>query len=67
MRWGRIYGLLATGVDPAYGDKAYLVVSGADAGCFTNVATGALDVKAEFRGKASDGIALVEIFNDARA
>lgn len=67
MRWGRIYAQLATNVEPAYGEKAYLVITGDDAGTFTNVATGALDVKAEFRGTASDGIALVELYNDARA
>jgi len=76
MRWGRIYAQLATNVEPAYGDKAYLVTTGADAGCFTNDADNGLsgddkveylDVKAEFRGTAADGIALVEIFNDARA
>ena len=76
MRWGRIYAQLATNVDPAYGDKAYLVIDGDDAGCFTNAADNGetgdnkveyLDVHANFRGTASNGICLVELFNDARA
>ena len=67
MRWGLIYGLLATGasdfVEVAYNDDVYLVTSGDNAGCFTNVSTGNTAVKAKFRGAGSNGIALIEIFN----
>lgn len=67
MRWGNIYGLLATDVEPAYGEPVYLVASGDDAGCFTNAATGNVAIKAEFRGTASDGIALIHLFDQAQA
>ena len=67
MRYGLIYGLLASSgtdyVEVAYGDKVYMVTSGNDAGCFTNVATGNKEIAAKFRGKGSDGIALIELFN----
>ena len=68
MRWGRIYGLLAEGVTPAYGDAVYLVVNGDDAGCFTNTSgTDAVAVKGRFLGAASDGVAEIELFNQAQA
>ena len=67
MRYGRIYGLLAASVTPAYGDAVYLVTSGDDAGCFTNSSTNNTAVKGRFLGGASDGIALIELFNQAQA
>ena len=54
MTKGHIWGRLATGVTPAYGEKAYAVVTGNDAGTFTNVADGALETGATF-GKYTDG------------
>ncbi len=69
MRYGRIYARIAKGAEPKYGDAAYLITSGDEAGCFTNVADGAVAVKARFLGSA-DGtgaqIALVELFNQAQ-
>ena len=41
MRYGKIYGRVAEGVEPAYGDPVYLIVSGKEAGCFTNAAASA--------------------------
>ena len=68
MRYGRIYGLLAANVTPAYGDAVYLVISGNDAGCFTNTSGNtAVAVKGRFLGTASDGIAQIELFNEAQA
>lgn len=66
MRWGKIYGLLAANVEPAYGDKVYLVTSGDDAGCFTNTSTGNKEIAGVFEGTASDGIALIKLFNQAQ-
>lgn len=66
MRYGRIYGLLAANDEPAYGDKVYLVVSGNDAGCFSKTATDNVEIAGRFLGGAHDGIALIELFNQAQ-
>lgn len=65
MRYGRIYARLAEDVTPAVGDKVYVVLSGDDAGCFTNDASGNVEIAARFLGTkdASANIALVELFN----
>lgn len=67
MRYGRIYGLLAANEEPAYGDPVYLVVDGDDAGCFSKSADGNVAIKGRFMSTASDGIALIELFNEAQA
>ena len=68
MRYGRIYGLLATGITPAYGDAVYLVKSGDDAGCFTNASGDtAIAIKGRFLGTGADGIAPIELFNQDQA
>lgn len=71
MRHGRVYARVATGVEPAYGEAAYLVISGKDAGCFTNVSgDNAIAVKARFLGGVDTTgaqIAIVELFNEANA
>ena len=67
MRYGRIYGLLADSVTPAYGDAVYLVISGDDAGCFTNSSTNNVAIKGRFLGAGSDGIAPIELFNQAQS
>lgn len=59
MRKGHIWGRTAEGVTPAYGDKAYVSVTGDDAGTFTNVADGALDIGATFGNATDDGIAVI--------
>lgn len=38
MRYGKIYGRVADGVEPEYGDSVYLIIEGDEAGCFTNEA-----------------------------
>lgn len=38
MRYGKIYVRVADGVEPSYGDAVYLIISGDEAGCFTNEA-----------------------------
>ena len=67
LRYGRIYGLLATGATPAYGDAVYMVASGNDAGCFTSTSTGNLAIKGRFLTGAHDGIAVIELFNQAQS
>lgn len=65
MRYGRVYGRVAAGVTPAYGDPVYLVATGDEAGCFTNVADGAIAVKGRFLGSVDTTaqIAEIELFN----
>lgn len=45
MRYGKIYGRVAEGVEPEYGDSVYLIIEGDEAGCFTNVAPAVKTVK----------------------
>ena len=67
MRYGRIFGLLAASVTPAYGDAVYMAPSGDDAGCFTNSSTSNVAIKGRFLSTASNGIALIELFNQAQS
>ena len=67
LRYGRIYALLAEGANPAYGGTPYLVITGDDAGCFTDSSTGTVAVKGRFLTGAIDGVAVVELFNQAQA
>lgn len=59
MKKGHIWGRLAEGVEPSYKEKAYVSVTGDDAGCFTNVADGALDIGATFGNAVDKGIAVI--------
>lgn len=71
MRHGRVYARVATGVEPAYGETAYLIISGDEAGCFTNASgEGAIAIKGRFLGGVDTTgaqIAIVELFNEANA
>lgn len=70
MKYGRIYVRVATGATPAYGDALYLVISGDEAGYFTNEAgDSAVAVKGRFLGgvDSASGVASVELFNQAQA
>lgn len=68
IRYGRVYGRVAADVKPAYGEAVYLVVSGEEAGCFTNVADGNVAIKARFLGgvDSTAQIAQIELFNMAQ-
>lgn len=70
MRYGRVYGRVANGITPAYGEAVYLITTGNEAGFFTN-ASGAntVAVKGRFMsGKdTTANIALIELFNQAQA
>lgn len=59
MRKGHIWGRLAEGITPVYKEKAYVCITGDDAGTFTNVADGTLDIGATFGNASDDGIAII--------
>lgn len=61
MRYGHIYGRVAAGVTPAYGDPVYMVKSGDEAGYFTNVADGALAINARFIGAVDTTVQIAAI------
>ena len=63
MAWGRIYVKVAAAAAPAYGDPAYLVISGEEKGCFTQDDSAGIPVKARFLGAAAGGIAPVELMH----
>lgn len=71
MRYGRVYARVKSDVTPAYGDALHLIITGDDAGCFTNAEdTGkTIAVKGRFMsGKcAGTDVAQVELFNMAQA
>lgn len=52
MRYGKIYGRVADGVEPEYGDSVYLIIEGDEAGCFTNEAPVAKQADESDDGKA---------------
>ena len=70
MKYGRIYGRVAADATPAYGDAVYMVISGDEAGYFTNKSGGsAIAVKGRFLGgvDSASGVASIELFNQAQA
>lgn len=68
LRYGRIYGQVAAGAAPAAGDVTYLVVSGDDAGKFTNDSSGGIEIKGRFLGgvDTATNVAAIELFNQAQ-
>lgn len=70
VRWGRVYVRVASEVTVAYNDPLYVVKSGDETGFFTNTAgesgsETATAVKGRFLGPVENGIAPVELFNQA--
>ncbi len=61
MRSGRVWGRLATGAEPAYGEQVHLILDGDDVGCFGNA--GGLAINARFLTTAQNGIAVIELYN----
>lgn len=61
MRYGRVYGKLATNVTPAFGDAVYVVYSGDDKGCFTTSSSSTIAINARFVSGASNGVAMIEL------
>ena len=67
MRYGVIYALVADGATPEYGDALYMVKSGDDAGKFTDSSSSTIAIKGRFLGAADNGVAIVELFNQAQS
>ena len=61
MKKGRVWARTVSGIEPKCGEKAYVVNTGDNAGSFTNVADGALDIGAKFGKYTDDGIAVIEL------
>lgn len=61
MRYGKVYVKLVTSDAPAYGDPVYLVVTGANKGCFTKTAGSNMAINARFVSAANNGIAMIEL------
>lgn len=61
LRKGHVWARIASDAVPAYGAKAYVVVTGEDAGTFTHTDTGNVDIGAVFGKETDDGIAVIEI------
>lgn len=61
MKHGNVWGRLANGVTPVYGNTAYVVVSGDDAGAFTTETSGTIDIGAKFGNASDDGIAVITL------
>lgn len=61
MRKGRVWVRLADGIKPVYGQKAYVCILGDDAGAFTNIADGTLDIGAVFDSASDDSIAVIQL------
>lgn len=59
MRYGKIYGRVAEGVEPEYGDSVYLIIEGDEAGCFTNEAPTSKAAK-ESEGDTTDSTTTTE-------
>jgi hypothetical protein len=68
MRWGKRWVRVPDDLTIAYGDALYLIVSGDNAGYFTNDDSGTLAVNGRFLGAADSGdIAPVELYNQSAA
>lgn len=67
MRYGVIWALLAEGADPAFGKAVYMVKSGDDAGKFTDSSSSTLAIKGRFVSGADNGVAMIELFNQAQS
>ena len=61
MEFGDVYVPVAAGANPSDKEPAYIVLSGENAGKFTDVASGNYDSGAFFRSNEEDGLARVEL------
>jgi hypothetical protein len=61
MDFGEIYVPVADGASPLDKEPAYIILSGANAGKFTDAATGNYDCGAFFRSNEEDGLARIEL------
>jgi hypothetical protein len=61
MDFGEIYVPVAEGANPSDKEPAFIILSGANAGKFTDVASGNYDCGAFFRSNEEDGLARIEL------
>lgn len=64
LQYGKIWVRIKSGDAPAYGDKAYLIINGDDAGLFTKTSGGdTVEIPCRFIGEKGTGdVAPVELF-----
>lgn len=68
LEWGKIWVRVPDGITVSYGDKVYLIISGDDAGKFTNDNTDTIAVGGMFIGSVDSGdIAPVRMYNAPNA
>lgn len=69
MNYGKVWVRVGESASVAYGADAYLITNGDEAGCFTTSADEATKVaiKGRFITDATDGLAVVELFNSKNA
>lgn len=67
LQYGKIWVRIKSGDAPAYGDKAYLIINGDDAGLFTKTSGGdTVEIPCRFIGEKGTGdVAPVELFYQA--
>ena len=64
LRYGRAWALIPENLEVTYGQQVHLILTGADRGKFTNVATSNLALNATFIGPAGSGsTAPIELYN----
>ena len=64
LRYGNAWARIPEGLEPLYGQNVFLITNGANAGLFTNVATGNMAINARFiGGRGTGNVAPVELFN----
>ena len=63
MAYGRIFARLADGIEPEFGEQAYVITSGDEQGYFTNASTGNKKINAKFVGKANNGVVELELIH----
>ena len=63
LEWGRIYVLVTPEAEVAYGDPVYITATGDNAGTFNK--TSGIALKGKFLGPVENGIAPVELYNQA--
>ena len=61
VKHGKVWVRLATDVTPTYGAEAYVVATGADAGCFTTSAEDNIKTTAKFGNLVDGSIAVIEL------
>lgn len=67
MTWGRVWAQVKASLTIGFGDALYLIVSGANAGKFSNVSSDGIAIKGKFLGEVgSQDTALIELFNQAQ-